>query len=453
MSVRILGTALAVLAVGAPAAHAAWSDATTIAGSSPFGEVRLAAAASGAAVAVWGELTTTPRERGRLRLAMRPSGGVFGAARTVSGAGQDVRAVGVGAAFTGALAVAWRDGVDPARARILVARGHAGGSLGAARTLPDAGTLPRAGYVGATSHPSDPAVAVADDGTVLVAWLVRARPGCGYVVVAATVPPRSAPGRAVRLGPSCPHATSLRAAVDRSGNGVIAWRGGARCNYGTPCSYGIVAAPVVHGRPRAAIAVSRGPAAANGLAVAAGAGRALVAWRDAARTTRPVTVGRVLVARVTARHALAPWAVSAADRIAGAPALAVGSDGAAVTAWQAITQLNRPTPVEVATSVFGKPFASPSTLPDPAAGTGYAGGPSAVITPGGTTMVAWQSAAHGMVATQRGADGTWATPEQLPAGNERAILAAGAPGEVLALWQQRHAQARTTTLAWSAHTG
>jgi hypothetical protein len=102
------------------------------------------------------------------------------------------------------------------------------------------------------------------------------------------------PGR--RISTACPHAWHPVAALGADGGGVVAWRAGKKCDYGQPCDYSVDAAPIVQRRLRTPRTVSDGPVAAPSPAAAAGGGRTLVVWRDAAQVHRTGALGRVLAA-------------------------------------------------------------------------------------------------------------------------------------------------------------
>lgn len=455
MSGRTLVMAAAAALAVAPSASAAWSPPQVIP-SSPFGEVRLAADDNGNAIAAWGQFSATPTSnRGALFMSRRAAGGAFGTPRPLSPAAHDVRAMGIDVASGGAVspggatAIVWRTGDKRGAGRLFVVVGHAAGPLGSPRRLPGTGSLPGVGWPGAASHPADPAVAIANDGTVVVAWLAAGARSCGFVVRATAIAPGGQIGAARRVSGRCPHAADLHAAVDGFGNGAIAWRAGARCNYGTACDYAVQAVPVRHGRFGAPVTVSRRPVAANGVALGAGRGRTIAVWRDAAQVMRALTRGRVMAAVMPrVRRFGRPVALSVSDRIAGSPAVAVSTGGSAVVAWQELDALNGPATVRAVTSGPSSPWSRVRHAGGPTPGMGYAAGPLIAY---GTSaaVIGWQSAAGGAMTAAQSHGSTWAVPEPLPDARFGLRLVSGAVNEWLALWTTTDANGRLGPLVSS----
>ena len=416
-------------------------DAGTIP-SRPFGESRLAADARGAAVVGWVQAPDPTRPGAALYVSRRPAGGSFGNATRVSPRRHDVLAIGLAAAPSGRSALAWRTGTGETDRRLFLARGSVASGYGRARVI--ARGLPSIGWSGATEHPADPVVAVANDGTTLVAWLAPS--ACGYVVQARRAARNGTLGRITTVSRGCPRASTLRAAIDGEGNGAITWRAGRSCGYAKPCNFAIQAAPVRAGATRRPITVSRHAVAAIGLAVAARGGRTVIAWRDAAVVTRELTRGRVMAAVGDRRGFGAPVAVSTADRISGFPAAAAGPHGELLVAWQALASGGGA--IEAAFAAPGERFAAPAATGGRTNGFGYRTAPLAVFDAAGTTTVAWISLNGGLRAARRDRDGGWQPSTMEPGPGHAPALAGGATGEAIGLWTGLSEMGQLESLRW-----
>jgi hypothetical protein len=425
-----------------PTAAREASDSSVIP-SRPFGESRLAADARGAAVVAWVQTPNPTTPGAAVFLSRRSPGGLFGAPERISQIGQDVRVIGLGVAASGRAALAWRLGEGGPGSRLVLARGTVDSGFGHGRVI--ARGLPGVGWSGATEHPADPVVDVADDGSTLVAWLAPS--ACGYVVRALAVSATGRAGRTDTVSRGCPHATTLRGAVDGRGNGAIVWRSGRRCNYGKPCHYAVQAARVRRGRAQPAITVSRHPVAAIGLAVAAGGGRTIVAWRDAGLVTRELTRGRVLGAVSSGGRFSPPVALSATDRVAGFPAAAAGRHGELVVAWQALG--NGGGAIEAATAGPGAAFAAPGSTGGTTNGFGYRTAPLAAFDLAGNATIAWTSADGALRAAARSPGGEWRLTALSPGPGHAPALAGGAAGEAIALWTAVTELGQLESLHWA----
>ena len=410
--------------------------------SRPFGESRLAADRRGEAVVAWVQTPDPTRPGAAVYVSGRPAGGAFGAPERVSRPGQDARTIGLAVSPDGHAALAWRVASPAGTDRLVVARGSATTGFGRDQVI--ARGLPAVGWTGATDHPGDPLVTVADGGATLVAWLAPS--GCGTVVKARRIGADGTRGRVRTLSHGCPHATTLRGAVDGHGDGIVAWRSGRRCAYAQPCHYAIQAAVIRRATPRRAVTVSRRPAAALGLAVAAGGGRGVVAWRDAAIVTRERTLGRVLAATLSGGRLGAPVAVSMADRIAGFPAAAAGPAGQLLVAWQAIDGPGAG--VEVAQAGAGNAFGPPVTTGGRTSGTGYRTAPLASFDASGRATVAWMATDGGLTAATPQPDGTWRLLATGSGPGHAPALAGGAAGEMIGMWTGVSSLGQLDSLRW-----
>jgi hypothetical protein len=139
--------------------------------------------------------------------------------------------------------------------------------------------------------------------------------------------PRNAPfGSPRQLSGDCPNADDLRVAVGRGGAGAVAWR--AKVAGGQV----IEVSTVRDGHFAAARTASPGRVqSGGGVALAAGGGRALLAWRD--HPTPGSTFGRVLAASIDDGELQQPVAVSASAAIRDRVGAAMNERGAAIVGW------------------------------------------------------------------------------------------------------------------------
>ena len=104
---------------------------------------------------------------------------------------------------------------------------------------------------------------------------------------------RTSGGRTAGVGP-CPNAGLLQVAVARNGLGAVAWRS-VRWPEPEVQRFSVQASDLADGRFGAPRSVSTGRAWYGQHALVAGGARALLVWRDRARSTRSGQVlGRVL---------------------------------------------------------------------------------------------------------------------------------------------------------------
>lgn len=280
----------------------------------------------------------------------RPPGRDFAAAQVVARAAIGVASYSLAVGSRGDAAIVWaldRSSAGP----LLVSRrgrgrGH-GGRFSRRVKLP--------GSIGGLQ----PAAAIDARGRLLVAWLREPGPdGCGLVVMASAASLDGRFGRPRRLSERCSHATLVRAALARAGDGAVAWRdAGAR----SPVSASSVkVSAYAGGRFHAAQTASDLARVGPTLALAAGGRRLLAAWRD--EGDGAAIRGRVLTAAIDGARLYPPVAaVSLPGRVVDEVSAAMNAiDGAAV-AWEPIprnTSLSEidPTPRAAISPSFGAPF-------------------------------------------------------------------------------------------------
>lgn len=283
---------------------------------------QLAVGARGDGVAAW----TAPSElRGgngepMVFASLRPAGRGLGRVRAISDPAVGVAAFGVAMGAAGDGAIVWQpDTVGSGRLR--VSRRRAGGAFGAPVVVP--------GSAGAIS----PVASIDAGGNLLLAWMRSGRDRCGSLVMASVAPRgRRLARRPRRVSERCAHATHVRAALARDGDGAVVWRTeGASA----VASNSAVRASAYSGgrfqRPRTVSTASRIGAT---LAVAAGGRRALVVWRDAGPARHGRIRGRVLTAAISGARVGPPVAALAThDRLLGPVAVAMNVHDAAIVSW------------------------------------------------------------------------------------------------------------------------
>jgi hypothetical protein len=348
-----------VIAVGvvaafaaAPAARASWLAPEQLSAQSRGGfEVALDARGDG--VLAWTEF---PRPTaGVLRVASRRAGAGFGAPVTLSAPDEDVRALSLAATAGGRAALVWRVGRE-APGRLLVALGRLDGTFGPAHAIARRGVLPVASRAGQdTIDNAEPAIASAQSGWMLVAWLARGARGCGYVVRAAIRPRGGSFSAGRRVSGACAHAARPQVALTDDGGGVVAWREG-RCRARAACRQRLVGAVIRDHEIGAPRRLAARPVANRGPAVVATGDRSVVAWRDALAPSADETTtrGRVMAAEIRRGRVGRAQALSQTDVIAGTPRLAASVGGAVAAVWQTGQSL---APVQFSVSpATGSPF-------------------------------------------------------------------------------------------------
>jgi len=379
--------AVLVLGVGATGARASFTAPVALSGPSPI-EVGGAADTDAAG--------TTTALVGGSRFAVRPRGGAWSAPARFPGRPAGAVGAVLDAAGAGALGIAWRVdrprryagiGValrDPGGAvsePIAIAGDDAGGvrhpaiavdADGDALVAYDTATRKthlslqgriavayrRAG--GSFSKPvvverdfaGAPVVALAPDGTGIVAWVVHGR------LRAVSIAADGRAGKAKTLA-LAPRARRLMAAADRGGAATIAWAGRRELGRRQGTRYAVQALrrAAGHGFGSVETVASSGEFIGEAALAADDGGRVTLVWTEfgprstvgtaSARPGRPFGVARTIVAR--------------RDRRFGAPAIAAAG-GRAVLAWSFVAG-RRHVGVQAAVGPAGAP-GSPQTVAD-----------------------------------------------------------------------------------------
>jgi hypothetical protein len=270
---------------------------------------QLALAAGGTLVAAWAH---DAGDQPQIEIAERPVGAAaFGPATAVVGAGADIdKGPVLAAGEDGTLALAWQ-----AEGKLLVALRSPAGTWGA----PEDTGLEFSGDASDRDVGDPPAIAVAGDGEVLVAALVKAHDDVGGSYVLAT-------GARAATGGWAPPATlaseagppEFAVAAAHDGSGVLAWT-----------DDGVLRAALrgPGGAPGAASTISRPGQLASELALAmAPSGLAVAAWSTGTSVQaalRPPGAGFL------ASETLNP----VGHFPTSPPALALAADGSALAAW------------------------------------------------------------------------------------------------------------------------
>jgi len=347
---------------------------------------RLGVDAQGGAVIAWMNgasqaiFVRTRRPGGRFSRALRLGSQVGRAVDT--GQPDDIRAdlalaVGPG----GDAAVAWPRNAPPGVPGLAIARRRPAGAFDAAELSRDA-----------SDH--FPAVAFDRRGRLVVAWLRAAHRGCGSVVMA-SVAQRARPfGAARRVSGPCAKATAPRVALGRDGSGAVAWQ-----SLGNRRVYVATFVRGAFSRPRA---VSRSPAvtlsgfATSTLALTAGGGSSVVAWREKVTASGR---GRVMAATMTGDQIEPETAVSVSDQIAGPVHVAMNASDTTIVTW------GERAGGRSATRRAGHTYGDPAALP--------CRGPAeiALDARGGALAGFWWACDAGIyAAARRLADGRWQAP-------------------------------------------
>jgi hypothetical protein len=243
-------------------------------------------------------------------------------------------------------------------------------------------------------------VAVADDGSAVIAWLVAGRRGCGRAVRAVVLRPSGAAGAPRTVSRGCANAARLTVALGGPGQGAVAWREGRPCPWGQPCRLRVVAAAISAGRVRGARTLSRSPVDVTGPTLAAGAAQTLVVWRDASRVDRTGAYGPVMAAARARNPGFgAPRALSLATALVGRPAAAIGAGGDAIVVWAV-----RRSHVEAAFSRGGATFGAPEQIA-PAGNDAHPSDPHVALDPRGEAIICFRTPTYGVGLIVRLRDG------------------------------------------------
>lgn len=341
---RILAVPLACcgLALLPGAALGAWSTVLVLR-AHPRSTPALAGDRGGGALLAWVDfagdgpgLPMQPSAQGTLKAVRRPSAGLgFGAVQTPAGTRSNVRVVSSGTDGAGGVALAWRAGRSSSSATLRVALGTTAGGLGTPVTLSGLGTLPDSPAQPGGDAIVRPVVAVSAHGDVLVAWLARAKQGCGYVVRASVRPPGGTFSKGKAVSASCGRAAHPRVALGADGAGAIAWDAGPSCSSIVhACAHEIITLRVAAGRFGSRAAVTRQSVAAAP-AIAITPTGPVYAWRDFLGTSTHGIRGKVF-ARTSNRNGepAEREALSSSEWITGTPRLVAGTDGSVLATWQ-----------------------------------------------------------------------------------------------------------------------
>jgi hypothetical protein len=409
-----LATLAVSAAIAAPAASAAdWTSARL--GSAARGAPLLAQDRGGGELVAWAGSTGA---RGAIQAVFRGRGAqVFTAPAPVNPEPTDVRSFAVAAGPGGDAIVLWREDTRGAPLRASIFR--IGDRPGFVRTV---GVPGSAGERGAQ-------LAIDGRGNTIVVWTVPGRAGCGAHVVASFGWAGGVFARPVRVGGTCDHAALPQVAVSDGGSGVVAWRTGFNRGY-AKSTYGLSAARVTT-RPHVVGTAHELSSHVAGVsaAVVAARGRGLVAWRDAASTTRAGTRGCVVAEPLTAGGSpTRPEAVSVSDVVQGVPAARITPEGRIVVAWHERTS---PSAANLLASAdLGLPQLVDAVNYDTSRGA-----PALDLDAGGLARLAWQTPAGHLRTTTLSDRGTLGINEDLATqvrGEPR--VAVDGAGRSLVIW-------------------
>lgn len=289
----------------------AWNSSDTVE------HVRVAVSSSGRAVVVWGHWDSQA-DHYEVQAAIAEPGGKFGAAQTISaGDGAYVPSVGIDA--SGNAVALWAAATGNPYDSIESARAPAGSGFGAVQVVDSQLT-------GASGATQDPALAVSSNGELVGAW-VDVCQSCGYVqdIAAATGTTTSGFGSSSPLSNgNTENADEPVAAIDASGNSVVAWEdGGAALMAALDSSGGSF------GTPEQVAGLDDGYD--HAFVAQMSAGKAYVAYINGAWSASPKR--RIYLAQGDANgfqtEAISPSAVDSDQ-----PALAVDAAGKYALAWR-----------------------------------------------------------------------------------------------------------------------
>lgn len=417
---RILTVLLACCGLVLPgAALGAWSTVLDL-GAHPRSAPELVGYRGGGALLAWVEFAgdrpgvpMEPGAKGVLKTVRRASGGAgFGAVETPAGTSSNVRVLSSASDGGGGVALAWRAGASSSGAHLRIALGTMAGGLGRPVTLSGLGTLPDSPAQFGGDPTSRPVIALSSHGDALVAWLARAKQGCGYVVRASVRRSGGSFSAGKIVSASCARAAHPRVALGSDGAGAIAWDAGPSCpSIVHACAHEIITLRVTAGRfgPRAAVTRRAAPAAP---AIAISPSGPIYAWRDFLGTSSYGIRGKVFArapdssGRLRERKAL-----SSSEWITGTPRLVVGTDGSVLATWQARPRGN-PGHVQV---VLRPPGASAFPVAESFPGLG-SGGPQVASLQAGLSDAADAGVIHcnssgRLVLSQRTRSGGLISPE------------------------------------------
>ena len=288
-----------------------------------------------------------PSAKGLLKAVRRASGDVgFGAVEMPAGRSSNVRVVSSASDGAGGIGLAWRAGENSSDAKLRVAIGTTQRGLDEPVTLSGLGVLPRSEAQPGGDPNARPAVAISRHGEALVAWLARARSGCGYLVRASvrTAGGRFSRGRAVSA--SCGRAANPRVALGPDGSGAIAWDAGPNCPAVLrSCAHEIITLRVTAGRIGQRAAVTR-RAAPYAPALAIGENGPIYAWTEFLASSGSSFRGKPYARVTDTSGRLRERQALSRSASAGTPRLVVGKDESVLATWQSGGRDN-PGPVQI----------------------------------------------------------------------------------------------------------
>jgi hypothetical protein len=176
----------------------------------PFSGPRIALDRKGNAIAFWYRFDGT---NDRIEVAVRPAGGTFGTAQTISDAGTDARFPDVAIDRRGNAIAVWTQS-DGFNDRIRAAVRRRGAAFDAAQTISDS-----------SGNATVPEVGVDRKGNAVVVWerTLMAFPGVTHTIQAASRPVRGTFGTEQSISGPGEDSYEPQLAVDRHGNAIAVW--------------------------------------------------------------------------------------------------------------------------------------------------------------------------------------------------------------------------------------
>ena len=430
----VAGLAVLAFPAAAPAAPG-WLAAPFSVAPSGGNQLRdVAFTPDGEAVAVW---TTNAGGDLTVRAGARPPGGAFPAgdgAQTLSGAVNDVPDARVAALPDGTVVAAWAEGtgaVNTVRAAVR----PPGGSFGAAVSLSAAGQI------------DAPDVDVAGDGTVGVTWAESVGPDDRVrLAVRPPGGAFPAPAAALSLAPASEAPSDARIGVGPSGRAVVAWTDASDVD-GTVIrlSDGVLGgafAPARNVTPSPAEGTPReGIQALEPEVDVDAAGTATLAWQvqgegdaleGSAVESRSLSAAGAFTAPELQR-------LSSVAEDADPPVVAVSDQGEAVVAW---SDVGLPARIQVAVGPAAGPLGPAAPISDTVDDDAT---PAVAFDPAGNALVAWQAGIPDVIgvpsrveATRRPAGGAFGAPAVLSTAppTTTPAVALDAEGNAIVGWTQ-----------------
>jgi len=177
-------------------------------------------------------------------------------------------------------------------------------------------------------------IALSSHGDALVAWLARAKHGCGYVVRASVRRAGGTFSAGKIVSASCARAGHPHVALGSDGAGAIAWDAGPNCQAVLhSCAHEIITSRVTAGRfsPRAAVTRHAAPYAP---AIAISESGPIYAWTEFLASSGSNFRGKAYARVTDTNGSLRERQALSRNQSAGTPRLVVGTDGSVLATWQ-----------------------------------------------------------------------------------------------------------------------